>query len=150
MKFVQSWRNLSFRVLMRFVRIHHEPEPDSISHAMENLLTFFMAEKTLDEMKLELHPRFTMANLELRQVLRHFGGISNRKAALLVWPFSAIPGDLSKLEPQTPSIMAQKFQHGLARTFERSKSQLWTAGPRFGASYGWNREKDLKQPETTP
>ena len=44
---------------------HHGHEPDSIMHAMLKVYRLFMAEKFLNEMKLKLHARFAMANLEL-------------------------------------------------------------------------------------
>ena len=90
---------------------------------LNGLPTFFMAEKTPNERKLKLHAKIYHGKLGTSSV--KFCGIIRRnlepQGRALVWRFSAIPADLSKLEPQTPTlprrIMAQKFLHGLCTHF---------------------------------
>ena len=89
---------------------------------LNGLPTFFMAEKTPNEMKLKLHAKIYHGKLGTSSV--KFCGISAEsrtarpRSGMAV---SAIPADLSKLEPQTPTlpgrIMAQKFLHGLCAHF---------------------------------
>ena len=120
---------------------HHEHEPDSIIHVIFfGLPTFFMAEKTLNEMKRKLHAKIYHGKLEL-PASSSAAFRRNLEPQGRVWcgglaPFQRIFRSPScKLRPCQAALWPRSFCMDFARTFERSKSQLWGCRAAFWSEF---------------